>query len=139
MDLGSFAREVTSRSSHEEIEELKQLEGQGKVFLTAAEKLAVERWMDEAKKDTAEKGAEGLEKSEKGSFYDGEDQQPGRERKRYKTDKERLQDRLPGAYRQEGYENKKAEREVRSDTEAARKENLKKQLNEQRKIGRAHV
>ncbi|MDP3506457.1 MAG: hypothetical protein Q8T09_00575 [Candidatus Melainabacteria bacterium] len=134
VDLGSFAREVTSRSSHEEIEELKQLEEQGKVFLTAAEKLAVERWMDEAKKDAAAKEAEGLEKSEKGSFYDREDQQPGRERKRYKTDKERLQDRLPGAYRQEGYENKKAEREVRSDTEAARKENLKKQLNEQRKI-----
>ncbi len=130
VDLGSFAREVTSRSSHEEIEELKQLEEQGKVFLTAAEKLAVERWMDQA----AEKEAEGLEKPVKGSFYDSEDQQPGRERKRYKTDKERLQDRLPGAYRQEGYENKKAEREVRSDTEAARKENLKKQLNEQRKI-----
>lgn len=134
VDLGSFAREVTPRSSHEEIEELKQLDGQGKVFLTAAEKLAVERWMEEAKKDPAEKEAEGLEKSETGSFYDRDSQQPGKERKRFKTDQERLQDRLPGAYRQEGYENKKAEREVRDDTEAARKENLKKQLNEQRKI-----
>lgn len=134
VDLGSFAREVTSRSSHEEIEELKQLEGQGKVFLTAAEKLAVERWMEEAKKDGAEKEPEGLEKPEKGSAYDREDQHSGKGKKRYKTDKERLQDRLPGAYRQEGYENQKAEREVRSDTEASRKENLKKQLTEQRKI-----
>ncbi|MFA7340608.1 MAG: hypothetical protein WC028_27740 [Candidatus Obscuribacterales bacterium] len=130
VDLGSFAREVTSRSSHDELEELRQLEQRGKVFLTAAEKLAVDRWMDQA----AEKEAEGLEKSETGSFYDRESQQPGRERKRYKTDKERLQDRLPGAYRQEGYENQKVEREVRGNTEASRKENLKKQLNEQRKI-----
>ena len=134
VDLGSFAREVTSRSSHEEIEELKQLEGQGKVFLTAAEKLAVERWMNEAKKDTAEKEAEGSEKPEKGSAYDREEQQTGGGRKRNKTDKERLQERLPGAYQKEAYENQKAEREVRSDTEASRKENLKKQLNEQRKI-----
>lgn len=133
VDLGSFAREVTPRSSHAEIEELKQLEEQGKVFLTAAEKLAVERWM-EAKEEEAEKEYEGLGRPEKGSFYDRGDQQAGRERKRYKTDKERLQDRLPGAYRQEGYENQKAEREVRDNTEAARKENLKKQLNEQRKI-----
>lgn len=139
VDLGSFAREVTSRSSHEEIEELKQLEGQGKVFLTAAEKLAVERWMEEAKKEeakteAAEKEAEGSEKPEKGSVYDKDGEHSGKGKKRYKTDKERLQDRLPGAYRQEGYENQKAEREVRSDTEASRKENLKKQLNEQRKI-----
>lgn len=133
VDLGSFAREVTPRNSHAEIEELKQLEEQGKVFLTAAEKLAVERWM-EAKEEEAEKESEGLERPEKGSFYDRGDQQASKGRKRYKTDKERLQDRLPGAYRQEGYENQKAEREVRSDTEAARKENLKKQLNEQRKI-----
>lgn len=133
VDLGNFAREVTSRSSHEEIEELKQLEGQGKVFLTEAEKQAVERWM-EAKKDAAEKEADGIERPEKGSVYDQDGQLPSRERKRPKTDKERLQDRLPGAYRSEGYENKKAEREVRGDTEASRKENLKKQLNEQRKI-----
>jgi hypothetical protein len=134
VDLGNFAREVTSRSSHEEIEELKQLEGQGKVFLTDAEKLAVERWMEEAKTDAAEKEAEGSERPEKGSVYDKAEQQPGKGKKRNKTDKERLQDRLPGAYRQEGYENQKAEREVRSDTEASRKENLKKQLTEQRKI-----
>jgi len=130
VDLGNFAREVTSRSSHEEIEELKQLEKQGKVFLTDAEKKAVERWMEEA----AEKEAEGAGRPEKGSVYDHGAQQAGGERKRNKTDKERLQDRLPGAYRQEGYENQKAEREVRGDTEASRKENLKKQLNEQRKI-----
>ena len=134
VDLGNFAREVTSRSSHEEIEELKQLEGQGKVFLTAAEKLAVERWMEEAKTQAAEKEAEGSEKPEKGSVYDQGDQRPGGGRKRNKTDKERLQDRLPGAYQKEAYENQKAEREVRSDTEASRKENLKKQLTEQRKI-----
>ncbi len=84
VDLGSFAREVTSRSSHEELEELRQLEKQGKVFLTAAEKLAAERWMEAA----AEKEVEGAEKPErsekpeKGSAYDREGQESGGGRKR---------------------------------------------------------